>query len=70
MIKEQANELSNVDILVLHHDIETPIENGVLINNQDKNNYDFMPISKKGSGCLVTWMFLKALTGRLHWCII
>lgn len=69
--KEQANELSNVDILVLdHHDIETPIENGVLINNQDKNNYDFMPISKKGSGCLVTWMFLKALDGRLSydWC--
>ena len=69
--KEQADELKGVDILVLdHHDIEKPIENGVLINNQDKNNYDFMPISKKGSGCLVTWMFLKALDGRFShdWC--
>ena len=47
----------NTDILVLdHHDIETPIEDGILITNQKNNK-----ISPNGSGCLVTYMFLKAL---------
>lgn len=67
--KEQANQLSSscIDILVLdHHDIETPIEHGILINNQ-ADNFDFpAPISKKGSGSLVTWMFLNALDIRLN----
>ena len=65
--KEQCNELLDVDILVLdHHDIETPIEHGILINNQAKN-FDFpTSISKNGSGCLVTWMFLNALDTRLN----
>ena len=67
--KEQANQLSwsCIDILVLdHHDIETPIEYGILINNQ-ADNFDFpTPISKKGSGSLVTWMFLNALDIRLN----
>lgn len=65
--KEQADKLLNVDILVLdHHDIETPIKHGILINNQ-ANNFDFpMSISKNGSGCLVTWMFLNALDIRLN----
>lgn len=63
--KEQANDIK-ADILVLdHHDISTPIENGILINNQSEHNYDFMSVSPFGSGCLVTWMFLKALDGRL-----
>lgn len=58
---EQSVELSklNIDILVLdHHDIETPIKNGVLINNQNEKNKN---ISPHGSGCLVTYMFLQAL---------
>lgn len=63
--REQVKEI-DADILVLdHHDIETPIENGVLINNQSDYNYDFISVSPYGSGCLVTWMFLKALDGRL-----
>ena len=63
--REQVKEI-DADILVLdHHDIETPIEKGVLINNQSDYNYDFMSVSPYGSGCLVTWMFLKALDGRL-----
>lgn len=54
-LKEQLG----IDILVLdHHDIETPIEDGILINNQSELN---VAISKNGSGCLVTYMFLKAL---------
>ena len=65
--REQADKLLNIDILVLdHHDIETPIRHGILINNQ-ANNFDFpTPISKNGSGCLVTWMFLNALGIRLN----
>ena len=67
--KEQANQLSwsCIDILVLdHHDIETPIEHGILINNQ-ADNFDFpTSISKKGSGSLVTWMFLNALDIKLN----
>ena len=65
--REQANKLLDIDILVLdHHDIETPIEHGILINNQ-ANNFDFpTPISKKGSGSLVAWMFLSALDARLN----
>lgn len=54
-LKEQLD----IDVLVLdHHDIETPIEDGILINNQSELN---VAISKNGSGCLVTYMFLKAL---------
>ena len=60
--REQVKYLKeefNIDILILdHHDIETPIEDGILINNQSEMNVD---ISKNGSGCLVTYMFLKAL---------
>ena len=65
--REQADKLLNIDILVLdHHDIETPIRHGILINNQ-ANNFDFpTSISKNGSGCLVTWMFLNALDIRLN----
>ena len=65
--REQADKLLNIDILVLdHHDIETPIRHGILINNQAKN-FDFpTSISKNGSGCLVTWMFLNALGIRLN----
>ena len=57
---EKLEEL-NIDLLVLdHHDIETPVNsvNSVLINNQNPLNNN---ISKNGSGCLVTYMFLKAL---------
>ena len=57
---EQAEQLRefNIDILVLdHHSIDTPIEYGVLINNQDIRNN----VSRYGSGCLVTHKFLWAL---------
>lgn len=60
--REQVKYLKeeyDIDVLVLdHHDIETPIEDGILINNQCEMNTN---ISKNGSGCLVTYMFLKAL---------
>lgn len=60
--REQVKYLKeeyDIDVLVLdHHDIETPINDGILINNQSEMNID---ISKNGSGCLVTYMFLKAL---------
>lgn len=66
--RDKANELKGLDILVLdHHDIETPIENGVLINNQSDKNKN---ISKNGSGCLVTYMFCKSLDDYFNndWC--
>lgn len=68
--KEQSDILFNkynIDILVLdHHDIENPITNGVLINNQNPLNKN---ISKNGSGCLVTYMFLKNIDNKfdLDW---
>ena len=62
--REQEKELEDVDILVLdHHDIVTPIQNSdnhILINNQSLANESFT-VSVNGSGCLVTWVFLKAL---------
>ena len=61
---EQAEQLRefNIDILVLdHHSIDTPIEYGVLINNQDIRNN----VSRYGSGCLVTHKFLSALDQSL-----
>lgn len=66
--RDKANELKGLDILVLdHHDIETPIENGILINNQSDKNKN---ISKNGSGCLVTYMFCKSLDDYFNndWC--
>lgn len=53
---------TNTDIIVLdHHDFETPITKGILVNNQD-------PLSKcqrNGSGCLVTHKFLQAIDNDL-----
>ena len=66
--RDKANKLKGLDILVLdHHDIETPIENGILINNQSNKNKN---ISKNGSGCLVTYMFCKSLDDYFNndWC--
>lgn len=66
--RDKANKLKGLDILVLdHHDIETPIENGILINNQSDKNKN---ISKNGSGCLVTYMFCKSLDDYFNndWC--
>lgn len=56
--KKQADELKrlNTSLIVLdHHDIADPIDYGVLVNNQVNN------VDKYGSGCAVTFMFLKAL---------
>ena len=58
--KEQVNlvyDKTETQIIVLdHHDLATPIERGVLINNQIGAN-----CQKNGSGCLVTHKFLQAL---------
>ena len=60
--KEQVDliyEKTNTQVIVLdHHDLTTPIEKGVLVNNQ--NNMLAM-CQSNGSGCLVTHKFLQAL---------
>ena len=57
--REQVRELkreSGKDVLILdHHEIDTPVLDGVLVNNQQGN------VDKYGSGCAVTFMFIKAL---------
>ena len=61
-LKEQFN----IDVLILdHHDIEIPVNDGILINNQSILNNN---ISKNGSGCLVTYMFLKSLDEYYNRC--
>lgn len=55
--KKQAEILkdNNIDLLVLdHHQLSTPIEYGVLVNNQQGNVDHF------GSGCAETFLFMKA----------
>lgn len=59
---QQVNEIyekfDNTSVIVLdHHNLDTPIENGILINNQDLQNN----VSRNGSGALVTHKFLEAL---------
>lgn len=52
---EKLKEL-NISLLVLdHHICQTPIKYGVLINNQLGN------VDKNGSGCVVTYQFLRQL---------
>lgn len=62
--KDRVNELyshNNIDVLVAdHHNIDTPIEQGVLVNNQMGN------VSKCGSGCLVTHKVLQALDAEFN----
>ena len=62
--KERVNELyshNNIDVLVAdHHNLDTPIEQGVLVNNQMGN------VSKCGSGCLVTHKVLQALDAEFN----
>lgn len=62
--KDRVNELyshNNIDVLVAdHHNLDTPIEQGVLINNQMGN------VSKCGSGCLVTHKVLQALDAEFN----
>lgn len=57
--REQTKTLKsafNIDILVLdHHSLSTPIEDGILINNQVGN------VDKFGSGGVVTHIFMRAL---------
>lgn len=61
--REQAKELKltlNIDILILdHHTPSTPIEDGILINNQV--GY----VDKFGSGGVVTHIFMRALDMEL-----
>ena len=56
--KEQAEILRENDISLIvldHHDIDTPIEYGTLVNNQQGG------VDPYGSGCAETFMFLRAL---------
>lgn len=56
--KERTRKVTetNCTVIVLdHHNIDTPIDTGVLVNNQVGN------VDKNGSGCLVTHKFLQAL---------
>lgn len=62
---EQTRKIFNngTDILVLdHHEIQTPIDCGVLISNQ----FDDEEVDRNGSGCLVTHMFLRALDNEFN----
>lgn len=66
--KEQAEELCEMGIGLIildHHNYDTPIEKGILINNQNPN-YN---VQRNGSGTLVTHKFLQALDNEfnLNW---
>ncbi len=54
---------NGIDVLVLdHHEIQTPIDCGVLVSNQ----FDDEEVDRNGSGCLVTHMFLRALDNEFN----
>lgn len=57
--REEVKELKNnydIDVIVLdHHDIDDPVEDGVLISNQ------LGDVDKCGSGGVVTHIFMRAL---------
>lgn len=58
--KIQAEELCKTDIglvVIDHHNYDTPIEKGILINNQNPN----YKVQRDGSGTLVTHKFLQAM---------
>ena len=58
--KIQAEELCKADIglvVIDHHNYDTPIEKGILINNQNPN----YKVQRDGSGTLVTHKFLQAM---------
>ena len=58
--KIQAEELYKADIglvVIDHHNYDTPIEKGTLINNQNPN----YKVQRDGSGTLVTHKFLQAM---------
>lgn len=66
--KIQAEELCKADIglvVIDHHNYDTPIEKGTLINNQNPN----YKVQRDGSGTLVTHKFLQALDTEfnLNW---
>lgn len=66
--KIQAEELCKADIglvVIDHHNYDTPIEKGILINNQNPN----YKVQRDGSGTLVTHKFLQALDTEfnLNW---
>ena len=58
--KIQAEKLCKADIglvVIDHHNYDTPIEKGILINNQNPN----YKVQRDGSGTLVTHKFLQAM---------
>lgn len=66
--KIQAEELCKADIgliVIDHHNYDTPIEKGTLINNQNPN----YKVQRDGSGTLVTHKFLQAMDTEfnLNW---
>lgn len=57
-VNEIYKKFDNTSVIVLdHHNLDTPIEKGILVNNQDEKNN----VSRCGSGALVTHKFLEAL---------
>ena len=66
--KIQAEKLCKADIglvVIDHHNYDTPIEKGILINNQNPN----YKVQRDGSGTLVTHKFLQAMDTEfnLNW---
>ena len=66
--KIQAEELCEAGIglvVIDHHNYDTPIEKGILINNQNPN----YKVQRDGSGTLVTHKFLQAMDTEfnLNW---
>ena len=66
--KIQAEKLckANIGLVVIdHHNYDTPIEKGILINNQNPN----YKVQRDGSGTLVTHKFLQAMDTEfnLNW---
>lgn len=65
--RDRAKEIfeNGVDILCIdHHNLDTPIEHGILISNK-KGDKDVSPY---GSGCLVTHKVLQALDKEFNVC--
>lgn len=62
--RDRVNELyshNNIDVLIAdHHNYDTPVEQGVLVNNQIGD------VSRCGSGCLVTHKVLQALDAEFN----
>lgn len=60
--RTQVNKLTEIGTTVIvldHHSLSSPIESGILINNELGN------VDKYGSGCVVTHKFIQAICNEL-----